>query len=70
MPIKLKPSIARDPTGAIALNPLLSTRDVAKQLQLSPRTIRRYVKAGLLTPVRITARTVRFRAEQIQQLAG
>lgn len=32
--------------------------------------VRRYVKAGLLTPVRITTRTVRFRAEQIQQLAG
>jgi excisionase family DNA binding protein len=43
-------------TAPGASGQLLTTRQLAERLQLSPRTVRRKVKAGELTPVRLGAR--------------
>lgn len=47
---------------------LLTTRETAELLRVSTRTIGRYAKAKLLTPIRLTSRTVRFRANEVKQL--
>ena len=44
-------------------------KDTAKILELHPVTIRRYAKAGLLTPIRITARKVRYDLGEVERLA-
>lgn len=43
---------------------LLTTKEVAAYRRVTPRTIRNWEKAGLLTSVRL-GRTVRFRREDI-----
>jgi excisionase family DNA binding protein len=43
---------------------LLTTKEVAAYRRVTPRTVRNWEKAGLLTPIRF-GRTVRFRREDI-----
>lgn len=43
---------------------LLTTREVAAYRRVTPRTIRNWERAGLLTPIRF-GRTVRFRREDV-----
>lgn len=42
------------------MRPLLSFNDIATFCRVSTRTVRRYVDRGLLKPIRISSRTVRF----------
>lgn len=44
-------------------------KDAAKILEVHPVTVRRYAKAGLLTPIRITARKVHYDLNEVEQLA-
>ena len=46
---------------AIIATPLLTTAQMADALCVTPQTIRNYVKAGRLNPIRLTERTPRFR---------
>jgi hypothetical protein len=48
---------------------LLTTREVGERLRLAPRTIRFWVERGWLNPVRLTPRSLRFRADEIEQIA-
>jgi len=49
-------------------NRLLTKQDVASLFQVSPRTVSRWQSKGLLNPVRINERIVRYPAEQVQAL--
>jgi excisionase family DNA binding protein len=49
----------------------LSRKDVAKELNVTVRTVDRMVKRGLLTPVRVTGLgSIRFRASDVARLQG
>lgn len=45
---------------------LLTTRQVAERLALSPETVLRRVRAGELSAIRIASNALRFRAEEIE----
>lgn len=49
--------------------PLLSTRQVARLFGCTDRTIRNWVHAGHLRPVRV-GRSVFFRRDEVESLAG
>ncbi|VGO12625.1 hypothetical protein PDESU_01178 [Pontiella desulfatans] len=42
----------------------------AEILGVCPGTVRRYAKAGLLTPIRITARNVQYDLNEVERLAN
>jgi uncharacterized protein YfaA (DUF2138 family) len=44
-------------------------KEAAKILDVHPVTVRRYAQAGLLTPIRITSRKVRYDLNEVQKLA-
>lgn len=44
-------------------------RQAAEILDVHPVTIRRYAQAGLLTPIRITARKVRYDLNEVELLS-
>lgn len=44
-------------------------KEAAKILDVHPVTVRRYAQAGLLTPIRITCRKVRYDLEEVEALA-
>lgn len=46
---------------------LLKKKDVADRLNVSTRTIGRYVKLGLLKPIRISEQVVRFEPEELDR---
>ena len=46
-----------------------SIRDAAGILDVHPGSIKRYVKKGLLHPIRITARKVRYDLDEVERLA-
>lgn len=46
---------------------LLTKKDVAERLNLSTRTIGRYVKLGLLKPIRISEQVVRFNPVEVER---
>jgi len=48
---------------------LLSTAEVAVRFNRSDRTIRRWVRQGHLTPVRVGG-SLYFRADEVRRLAG
>lgn len=43
--------------------------EAAKILDVHPVTVRRYAQAGLLSPIRITARKVRYDLNEVEELA-
>ena len=45
-------------------------RQAAEILDVHPVTIRRYAKAGLLTPIRITCRKVRYDLNEVEELGN
>ena len=45
-------------------------KQAAEILQVHPVTVRRYAQAGLLTPIRITARKVRYDLNEVEELAN
>jgi DNA-binding transcriptional MerR regulator len=47
---------------------LLTTGDVAQILQVAPRTVRRWTRAGFLDPVYLGPRTTRYTPESIESL--
>lgn len=47
---------------------LLSAKEASAILGISKRTLFRYVRRGLLHPVKLSPRTVRFTAEDIESL--
>ena len=47
---------------------LLTTAQVAELLQISKSTVHSYQKMGLLKPIRITPKTVRFKQSDIEEL--
>ena len=49
---------------------LLTVQDVARMLRCSTRTVREYVSRGLLRPVRVGPRLVRFTAREIERFIG
>lgn len=46
---------------------LLTIHDVARVLRVSTRTVREYVSRGLLRPVRVGPRLVRFMPREIER---
>ncbi|MDF7826849.1 MerR family DNA-binding transcriptional regulator [Pontiellaceae bacterium B12227] len=44
-------------------------KQAAELLDVQPITIRRYAKAGLLHPIRITARKIRYDLNEVEELA-
>lgn len=44
-------------------------KQAAEILEVHPVTVRRYAQAGLLTPIRITARKVRYDLNEVEELA-
>lgn len=46
---------------------LLSTKEVALRLGTSTKTVSRYERAGRLTAIRLTSRTIRFDASEIDR---
>ena len=44
-------------------------KQAAEILEVHPVTIRRYAQAGLLSPIRITCRKVRYDLNEVEQLA-
>lgn len=47
---------------------LLSSKQTAQALQVCPTTVRRMEKRGMLHGVRFSARTIRFRADEIEKI--
>lgn len=47
---------------------LLSARDLGKRAGVHPRTVFRWASAGLLSPIKINARIVRFRVDEFERL--
>ena len=47
---------------------LISRRQAAEILGVTPKTIRRYEKSGRLTPIRLNNRVTRYRKEQLDEL--
>jgi excisionase family DNA binding protein len=45
--------------------PLITTAEVAKQLQVSRQTVRQWVRDGRIPAIQITARTFRFDARAV-----
>jgi hypothetical protein len=50
--------------------PLLTTDEAAALCRVCPRTIRNWRAQGLLSPVRVTRRTVFYRLQDVHQLLG
>jgi predicted site-specific integrase-resolvase len=49
--------------------PCLSTKkQVAQRIGVHPKTISRWTAQGRLTPIYLSARTIRYRAEDVQAL--
>ncbi len=49
---------------------LVSIAQAAEELSVCPKTVRRYIAQGRLEAVRIGTRTIRIRANSIDQLAS
>ena len=47
---------------------LLTTRQVAEILQVSTRTVRRMNKNGLLHSIKLSARLIRYRADEVDRV--
>ncbi len=47
---------------------LLTIKQVSEMLQVHPNTLRQWEKKGILSPVRISARIVRYRREDIDRI--
>lgn len=47
-----------------------TVRQAAAALDVCPKTIQRYAAMGLLRPVRITARRVRYDLDEVERLAN
>jgi len=47
---------------------LLTRKEVAKILGVSPATVHRYEQRGFIQPIRLTARTILYRREDVSQL--
>jgi hypothetical protein len=45
--------------------PLLTRREAGKILNLHPLSLKRYDKAGILKPIRLTSKTVRYSREEV-----
>ena len=48
---------------------MLTARQAAEILGCCPRSVHRYARRGLLTPCRRSARSIRFRENEVQALA-
>jgi len=46
---------------------LMTKKEVADRLNLSTRTIGRYVKLGWLRPIRISEQVVRFHPDEVER---
>ncbi len=55
-------------TNEVAIPALLSRRQVAALLQVSSKTVYRFERRSLLTPVRVTQRLVRYSADEVRKL--
>lgn len=44
-------------------------KEAARILDVHPVTVRRYAKAGLLSPIRLSARKVRYNLNEVEHLA-
>ncbi|MGV3684374.1 MAG: helix-turn-helix transcriptional regulator [Daejeonella sp.] len=63
--IALDAKAASKDTAPSGQKVLLTRKEAAEILGVSPATIDNYAKAGFLTPQKIGARNVRFRYEQV-----
>lgn len=52
------------------LSSLLTRREVAELLRVTPRTIHTYERAGKLKPVRLSGRAVRYRRSEVEAFIG
>lgn len=46
---------------------LLTRQQVAEALQVNPRTIARWEEKGLLKPLKFSARSIRYRKEDVER---
>ena len=66
--LELRPERARTQAPATAPDSLMTTKDVARRLALSVRTVWRFVRQGVLPqPVRFNRKNVRLRASDVQR---
>ena len=49
------------------MSQLLTKREVAETLRVSTRTVGRYVKSGLLRPIRVSEQVVRFYRDDLER---
>lgn len=56
------------PTTIAVKKQMVSPKHAAEMLDVCPRTIRRYIKAGRLPATRITSKTIRIRVADIEAL--
>jgi hypothetical protein len=47
---------------------LVSRREAADMLGINPRTVREYERRGLLSPIRLNCRVIRYRREELERL--
>lgn len=69
-PDDAKTILKRMKTGSIRKNRPGTIKQAAEILDVHPVTIRRYAKAGLIHPIRITQRKVRYDLNEVERLAN
>ena len=50
------------------MKPLLIPKEVQEILQISPRTLHRWTKAGRIQSVRLASGSIRYRPEDVESL--
>ncbi len=55
-------------TPEITIPRLLSRNEVCRIIGISPSTVKRYGRAGLLNPIKIGTKLVRYDLEDVQKL--
>lgn len=56
------------PNSDTTLDPLLSRADTAKLLQIHPKTLPRWERAGRIRPLRLTGRIIRYRRSEVERV--
>jgi len=52
----------------VEMNRLLTLKEVAERLRLSPQTIYRWVRTGKIEPIKLPNRQLRFRESEVETL--
>ena len=55
-------------TNKFRQEPLVSRREAADMVSVTPKTIREYERKGLLTPIRLNCRVIRYERQELERL--